>query len=142
VILIGQIHAAKDEPLRLNYKHRAGTNKGCIYAATERRNGNDVNFPLMGNTSCSSSPSNGIALGELFSYEIENDGEDIIVVIRRGDSNGPVINSVRIDLDDINANYDVKDDAMYFKAGAYTQNDTGNDGDGDIVTFYRLKVTH
>jgi len=140
--VIGQIHADDDEPLRLNYKHRAGTSKGCIYASSERRGGNDVNFPLMGNTSCSSSPSNGIALGELFSYEIENDGADIIVVIRRGDADGPIINSVRIELDKLDSGYDRNDDWMYFKAGAYTQNDTGNKGDSDIITFYRLNVEH
>jgi len=140
--VIGQIHADKDEPLRLNYKHRAGTTNGCIYASSEIRNGDDINFELIGNTSCSSSPSNGIALGELFSYEIENDGADIIVVIRRGDSDGPVINSVRIELDKLNSGYDRNDDWMYFKAGAYTQNDTGNKGDSDIITFYRLDVDH
>lgn len=145
--VIGQIHAADDEPLRLNYKHRAGFTGGCIYAASEQRGGSDTNFVLVGsNTSCSSDPgSAGIALGELFSYEIENIGEDIIVTIRRGDRDGTIINSVTIDLNDINAGYDVSDDYMYFKAGAYTQNsinDGGTEGDGDIVTFYRLDVEH
>lgn len=143
--VIGQIHASGDEPLRLNYKHRAGFAKGCIYVASEVREGDDITFPLMGDTSCSSSPSNGIALGELFSYEIENDGEDLIVIIRRGDQNGSVINSVTIDMDQLNLGYDRSDEWMYFKAGAYTQNsldDGANAGDHDIVTFYRLNVTH
>ncbi len=140
--VIGQIHADQDEPLRLNYKHRAGTTNGCIYASSEVRGGSDINFPIIGDTSCSSSPSNGIALGELFSYEIENDGADIIVVVRRGDSTGSIIDSVRIELDELNSGYDRNDDWMYFKAGAYTQNDTGNSGDSDIVTFYRLNVSH
>lgn len=145
--VIGQIHADNDEPLRLNYKHRAGFSGGCIYAASEQRGGDDTTFMLIGNnTSCSQDPgSNGIALGELFSYEIENDGEDIIVTIRRGDRDGPIINSVTIDLNSINAGYNVSNDWMYFKAGAYTQNslgDGGSSGDGDIVTFYRLDVTH
>ena len=121
--VIGQIHADEDEPLRLNYKHRAGFSGGCIYAASEQRGGSDTTFMLVGNnTSCSQDPgSSGIALGELFSYDIENDGEDIIVTIRRGDRNGSIINSVRIDLNTINGNYDVSNDWMYFKAGAYTQ---------------------
>ncbi len=145
--VIGQIHADDDEPLRLNYKHRAGFSGGCIYAASEQRGGSDTTFMLVGNnTSCSQDPgSSGIALGELFSYEIENDGEDIIVTIRRGDRDGPIVNSVTIDLNDINAGYNVSNDWMYFKAGAYTQNslgDGGSAGDGDIVTFYRLDVTH
>ncbi|MBX2848128.1 MAG: polysaccharide lyase family 7 protein [Acidiferrobacterales bacterium] len=145
--VIGQIHADEDEPLRLNYKHRAGFTGGCIYAASEQRGGDDTTFMLVGNnTSCSQDPgSAGIALGELFSYVIENDGEDIIVTIRRGDRDGPIVNSVTIDLNDINAGYDVSNDWMYFKAGAYSQNslgDGGSAGDGDIVTFYRLDVTH
>jgi poly(beta-D-mannuronate) lyase len=48
-------------------------------------------------------------------------------------------------LNDINGGYDLDNDWMYFKAGAYTQNslgDGGNSGDGDVVTFYRLEVTH
>jgi len=144
--VIGQIHADNDEPIRINYKHREGFAGGCIYASSEQRNGDDTNFVLAGsNTSCSQDPgANGLGLGELFSYEIENIGEDIIVTIFEGDR-GPVINSVTIDLNDIEGNYDVADDWMYFKAGAYTQNsinDEGEAGDGDIVTFYRLDVVH
>jgi len=142
--VIGQIHAADDEPLRLNYKRPPGFDGGCIYASSEESGGSDTNFVLIGNnTSCSQDPgSDGIALGELFSYEIENIDEDIRVVIRRGDRDGPIINSVVIDLDQLDSGYDVPNDYMYFKAGAYTQNDTGNDGDHDIITFYRLNVEH
>jgi len=141
--VIGQIHADEDEPLRLNYKHRAGFSGGCIYASSEQRGGSDKNFILAGsNTSCSSDPgNNGLGLGELFSYEIENIDEDIIVKIYRGDFES-LIDSVTIDFDSLNQKYDVDDDWMYFKAGAYTQNDSGNDGDHDIITFYRLEVTH
>jgi len=144
--VIGQIHADNDEPLRLNYRHREGYAGGCIYASSEQREGDDTNFILAGNnTSCSQDPGpNGLGLGELFSYEIENVGEDIIVTIFEGDR-GPVINSVTIDLNDIEGNYDIPEEWMYFKAGAYTQNsinDEGEVGDGDIVTFYRLDVVH
>lgn len=145
-VVIGQIHAKDDEPLRLNYKHRAGFDGGCIYASSEQNGGDDTNFVLAGsNTSCSSDPgSNGLGLGELFSYEIENIDEDIIVTIYQGDF-GAVIDTVTIDLNEINGGYDLNNDWMYFKAGAYTQNslnDGGSSGDGDIVTFYRLDVTH
>lgn len=145
-VVIGQIHAKDDEPLRLNYKHRAGFQGGCIYASSEQNGGDDTNFVLAGsNTSCSTDPgNNGLGLGELFSYEIENIDEDIIVTIYRGDFES-VIDSVTIDLNEIDGNYDVNDDWMYFKAGAYTQNslnDDGERGDRDVVTFYRLDVTH
>ena len=38
--------------------------------------------------------------------------------------------------------YDVPDEWMYFKAGAYTQNNTGNETDFDQVTFYELETSH
>lgn len=38
--------------------------------------------------------------------------------------------------------YDRSDEWMYFKAGAYTQNNTGDGDDGDIITFYRLEASH
>ncbi len=145
-VVIGQIHAKDDEPLRLNYKHRVGFDGGCIYASSEQNGGSDTNYVLAGsNTSCSSDPgNNGLGLGDLFSYEIENINEDIVVTIYQGDF-GAVIDTVTIDLNDINGGYDLNNDWMYFKAGAYTQNslgDGGSSGDGDVVTFYRLDVTH
>ena len=145
-VVIGQIHAKDDEPLRLNYKHRAGFDGGCIYASSEQNGGDDTNFILAGsNTSCSSDPGdNGLGLGDLFSYEIVNRNEDIIVTIYRGDFES-VIDTVTIDLNTIDGRYNVPNDWMYFKAGAYTQNSLGDDGDRgdrDVVTFYRLDVTH
>ena len=141
-VIIGQIHANQDEPIRLYYRHREGQDTGCIYFASEERLGDDVDFFMIGNESCTSGPSNGIALGELFSYEIENVGDEIRVVIRRGDSDGPIIETEVADLGDLNQGYDIPSDWMYFKAGAYTQNNSGDDGDGDVVTFYRLNVEH
>jgi len=85
--IIGQIHADNDEPLRLYYRKLPGEELGCIYAESEIRDGNDVTFNMIGNERCEN-PSVGIALDELFSYEIINDDEDIIVRIRRGDRDG------------------------------------------------------
>ena len=142
--IIGQIHASGDEPLRLYYRKRPGADHGCIYAEHEINDGEDVTFNIIGNEQCTGNgPSNGIELDELFSYEIINDDEDIIVRIRRGDSDGPLIgNSVNIDMNQLNSNYDEQNEWMYFKAGAYTQNNTGNDSDTDIITFYRLENSH
>ena len=98
--IIGQIHAKEDEPLRLNYQHRAGFTGGCVYAASEERGGDDTTFVLVGpNVSCSSDPGNaGIALGELFSYDIVNRGEEIIVAVREGGEDGTVLRREFIDL--------------------------------------------
>ena len=140
-IVIGQIHASSDEPLRLHYRIRPGMSRGCIWAASEIRNGDDVNFDIIGTRNCTSSPNDGIALGEMFSYEIENIDEDIIVTIREGDR-GSIIEREVIDLDRLNSRYDRDDEWMYFKAGVYSQNDDGDRGDKDIVTFYRLDIEH
>ena len=148
--VIGQIHAGEDEPLRLNYRHRPGFEGGCIYASSEQSGGDDTDELLVGGSvSCNDDPGDeGIALGELFSYIIENDGPFIDVTIYRGVvSNDNEINSVRFDLseDGIDGRYDTDTEWMYFKAGAYTQNErsTGaRTGDADIVTFYRLDVEH
>ena len=50
---------------------------------------------LIGNTTSRSAPnpSNGIALDELFTYEIVNEGANLTVTIRRGDINGEIIQS-------------------------------------------------
>ena len=141
-VIIGQIHAGNDEPLRLYYRKRVGQDKGCIFFAHEIRDDDDIRFTMIGDTSCTSAPSDGIALDELFSYTIINDDKDITVIIRRGDKDGPVIASKTIDMDELNSGYDRSDEWMYFKAGAYTQNDTGDDNDGDIVTIYRLSTSH
>ncbi len=41
-----------------------------------------------------------------------------------------------------NSGYDVADDYMYFKAGVYNQNNTGDGDDYVQATFYALDVTH
>jgi len=141
-VIVGQIHAGNDEPLRLYYRKRSGQSKGCVYFGHEIRGDDDVWFEMIGDRNCTSGPSNGIELNELFSYSIINDDEDIRVVIRRGDQNGPIIAQRTIDMNLLNSGYDRSDEWMYFKLGAYTQNDSGNGSDGDIVTFYRMSVSH
>lgn len=141
--IIGQIHADNDEPLRLYYRKLPDAEFGCIYAVHEIRDSNDIHFNLMGDRKCrDNGPENGIQLNELFSYEITNEGADIDVVIRRGDQDGPIIAETTIDMDALFSGYDRVDEWMYFKAGLYTQNNTGDPDDRDVATFYRLSNTH
>lgn len=141
-VIIGQIHAGNDEPLRLYYRKRSGQSKGCIYFAHEIRNSDDINFEMIGDRDCTSGPSNGIELNELFSYSIINDDDELTVIIRRGDRDGSIIARKTINMNSLNSGYDRSDEWMYFKLGAYTQNDSGNGSDGDIVTFYRFNESH
>jgi len=183
VTIIGQIHAENDEPIRLYYRKLPNLNVGSVYVVHEIRRARDGDNPNDGRLgrdipdinlvgSSSDSPSSnqtqqilaeGIALDELFSYEIINDGSLLIVNLIRGDFDAPIIATTTIDMatvvnlrdgaenDPIGSGYDRADEWMYFKAGAYTQNNTGaitgfgengNEADFDLITFYRLSVSH
>ena len=140
--IIGQIHASDDEPARLYYRKCPDAEFGSIYLEHEV-DGSDRTFNMIGSERCDGNgPSNGIRLNELFSYEIINEGALIIVNIIRGDEDGEVIATETIDMNEEDSGYDVRDEWMYFKAGAYTQNNTGDPDDTDVITFYRLSNTH
>ncbi|MFS4439566.1 polysaccharide lyase family 7 protein [Paracoccaceae bacterium GXU_MW_L88] len=93
-------------------------------------------------------PEDGIALDEVFSYEIrvasaEMDGAlrpMLYLTITHDD--GRVIEAEPFDMSD--SGYSHGADFMYFKAGAYSQNDTSTwpERDFDQVTFYALDVAH
>jgi len=149
-VIIGQIHAESDEPARLYYRKFPENERGFIYLAHEIRNSDDIYFPVVGpvNSSLDNAPSDdanpvsGIALDEIFSYEITQQDARIDVIVRRGDSTGPIIGHNYVDMQQQNSGYDVPEEWMYFKAGAYSQNNTGNDADFDQVTFYELEASH
>lgn len=149
-MVFGQIHASSDEPIRLYYRKFPSNQRGYIYFAHEIRDGDDIYFDVVGSNNNDrnrqpedqSDPFNGIALGEVFSYEITNAGSRIDVLIRRGDENGEIIGHNFVDMAAENSGYDRVDEWNYFKAGVYTQNNTGNPADFDMATFYRLSNTH
>ena len=143
-VIIGQIHADNDEPVRLYYRKLPNNSRGSIYFSHQRRNGSDIDdINLIGSErSSQSNPANGFELGELFSYEIVNEGNIVEVIIRDGDRNGPIVARGSVNMDSEDSNYDRDDEWMYFKAGAYTQNNTGNSSDFDEVAIYRIVNTH
>lgn len=138
-VIIGQIHADKDEPIRLYYRKLPSHDKGSIYFAHEPGNGNAEQwYEMIGSRSSSASePSDGIALNEKFSYEIDVKGNTLTVKILR--EGKPTLTET---VDMTNSGYDVADDYMYFKAGVYNQNNTGNGNDYVQATFYALDVQH
>ena len=149
-MIIGQIPAQGDEPARLYYRKFPGNERGFIYLAHEIRNSDDIYFPVVGpvNSNLDNAPADdtdpeiGIALIEIFSYEIKQQGARIDVIVRRGDSTEPVIGHNFVDMQEQNSGYDVPEEWMYFKAGAYSQNNTGNGTDFDQITFYELENSH
>lgn len=137
-VIIGQIHANDDEPVRLYYRKLPNNDKGSIYIAHERLEGDDTYYELIGSRSNNASnPANGIALDEKFSYQIKVVGHDLTVTITRED--GEIFTKL---VDMSNSNYDQGGQYMYFKAGVYNQNNSGDIHDFVQATFYKIDNTH
>ncbi len=146
-VIIGQIHAPKDEPVKIYYRKMPGHNTGSVWITHEPKDGYDITFPMIGPTTPNywrqgeknvpASFDDGIALGEKFSYEIDVVGSDMTVTISREGKDDVV---QKVDMQ--NSGYELEDQWMYFKAGVYNQNRTGDADDYVQATFYDLKVSH
>ncbi len=138
-VIIGQIHAHHNEPLRLYYRKLPNNKKGSIYFAHEGRvNGEEDFYELIGAKSNElNDPADGIALNEKFSYEVIVAGTALSIRIIR--PNKPTIHKV---ISMSKSDYAVKDEYMYFKAGVYNQNKTGRPADYVQATFYELSNSH
>ena len=135
-VIVGQIHASNDEPCRIYYRKLPGNTKGSIYFAHEPTTSSEQWYDMIGSRSNSASdPADGIALGEKFSYEINVVGNTLTVTIMR-EGKEDVVQEVDM------TNSGFADDWMYFKAGNYNQNNSGDDGDYAQVSFYALDVSH
>lgn len=139
-VIIGQIHATKDEPVRLYYRKLPNNNKGVIYMAHEplKGKGKEQWYNLIGSrASNADNPEDGIALNEIFSYRINVKGDQLrVTIIRQGKPD--VVQHV----DMSNSGYQRNDQYMYFKAGVYNQNNTGEANDYVQATFYQLENSH
>ncbi|MFS4494008.1 polysaccharide lyase family 7 protein [Maribacter sp. 2308TA10-17] len=137
-VIVGQIHANDDEPLRLYYRKLPDNDLGSIYFAHEENAAGETYYEMIGSRSGSASnPSDGIALGEKFSYTVKVVGNDMWVTISREGKD-----DIEQYVDMSNSGYDVGGQYMYFKAGVYNQNNTGDDADYVQATFYSLSNTH
>lgn len=139
-VIIGQIHANDDEPVRLYYRKLPMNDKGSIYFAHEPRHGfgKERYYSLIGSKSnTESNPKNGIALNEKFSYSIAAKGNTITVIISR-----PNMPNISKTIDISKSGYDKAGQYLYFKAGVYNQNKTGNPSEYAQATFYSIKTYH
>lgn len=135
-VIVGQIHASNDEPCRIYYRKLPGNTKGSIYFAHEPTTTSEQWYEMIGSRSNSASdPSDGIALGEKFSYEIDVVGNTLTVTIMR-EGKADVVQEVDM------TNSGFANDWMYFKAGNYNQNNSGDPGDYAQVSFFALDVSH
>ncbi|WP_282123013.1 polysaccharide lyase family 7 protein [Algibacter mikhailovii] len=139
-VVIGQIHANNDEPVRLYYRKLKNNTLGSIYFAHEPTDGNGDEqwHEMIGSRSNSAAnPSDGIALDEKFSYNIKVVGDILTVtIIREGKED--VVKTVNM----ANSGFNVAGQYMYFKAGLYHLNNSGDDTDYAQVTFYALEKSH
>ena len=137
-VIIGQIHATDDEPIRLYYRKLPNNSKGAIYFAHEINGGDDVWVNMVGSRSHTlSDPADGIALDEKFSYKITVEDEVLFVtLIREGKPN------ITKSYDMKESGYGARNQYMYFKAGVYNQNNGGENGDYVQATFYHINNTH
>lgn len=137
-VIIGQIHANDDEPIRLYYRKLPHHHKGSIYYAHEPIGKDDVYREMIGARSDSASePSDGIALNERFGYEIEVIGNLLLVTIKR---DGKEDVTSQYDMSD--SGYDQGGQYMYFKAGVYNQNNSSAESEYVQATFYKIKNSH
>jgi len=137
-VVIGQIHAGKDEPARLYYQKFPDSKRGSLYLAHEPSGGDDVFIDILGRkTTKPEDPEDGIALDEKFSYEIRAEGNFLKVTINQKDK---ILAQETVDMSA--SGYDVANDYMYFKAGVYNQNKSGDPEDYVQATFYVLENSH
>ena len=133
-VIVGQIHASDDEPLRLYYHKLPGNELGSVYFASEVPGLGDDKYDMIGSRTSDANPIDGIALGEVWSYRVEAVGDDLTITIMR-EGKPDVARTVKTAAAYAN-------DWMYFKAGVYNQNNTGDESDYVQATFYSIDVTH
>ena len=134
--IIGQIHDQDDEPIRLYYRKLPNRDTGSVYFAHENTlEGSDNYFSLVGDLS--GEVDDGIALGEVFSYQIKVEGNTMTVTVKRDGKD----DAVQV-VDMSKSGYDQGGRYMYFKVGAYNQNNTGDPEDFVQATFYKIKTSH
>lgn len=137
-VIIGQIHATDDEPIRIYYRKLPNNEKGSIYFAHEINGADDVWINMIGTRSHTiDNPDDGIALNEKFSYKITVENEILTVtLIREGKPN------ITKTYDMSESGYGKSGEYMFFKAGVYNQNNSGDPTDYVQATFYHLDNIH
>ncbi len=148
-VIIGQIHAKDDEPIRLYYRKLPKNKYGSIYFAHEPAIGKEQWVEVIGSRADQAqNPDDGIALDEVFSYEIEAkgtpEGDKVIPMLHLKIIRDDGREHVAEPYDMRDSGFSVVDEFMFFKAGAYSQNNSSPipERDFDMVTFYKLEYSH
>lgn len=143
-LVIGQIHANDDEPIRLYYRKLPSNALGSVYFAHESRvkdsDGDNIEtyVELIGSRSNSASnPTDGIALNEKFSYHINVNVNLLTVTISR---DGKADISAHYDMSE--SRYGEDNQYHYFKVGVYHLNNSSSPEEFAQATFYEIKNSH
>jgi hypothetical protein len=130
-VVIGQIHGPQTEVVRLYFDKTPADRTARLYIASDEVRSGDsrVSADLITNTA-----DEGIALGETFDYRIELRQNTLQVTISVP-GRTPVTHIQAIDPAYEGA-------ALYFKAGVYNQNDSGDAQDFAQATFFALEASH
>lgn len=133
-VVVGQIHAPRTEVIRLYYHKRPSDALGAVYFGHDNSATGVTTFiPLLGAPD-RLNPANGIALGQIWSYEITLAGRTLTVKVTPQGGASTVAQHV------IDSGYDGL--AVYFKAGVYNQNNSGAPDDFVQATFHALTCAH
>lgn len=143
-VIIGQIHANDDEPIRLYYRKLPANKNGAVYFVHESRetdsDGNKVEtfVEMIGSRANDApDPSDGIALDERFDYHISVDDNLLTVTISRLDHEDIVAH-----YDMVNSGYDDSSQYQYFKVGVYNVNNSSAPEEAVQATFYTIRNSH
>jgi len=133
-VIVGQIHGSNDEPFKIFYRKLPGNEKGSVYFSYEDSKVEKF-YEFFGNRATDAEdPSDGIALGEKWSYEVDVRGRNMVVTVTKG---GGTSKSR-----EVTWSSEYGSDWFYFKAGNYNQNNGGVTGDYAQVSIFALDVTH
>lgn len=163
--VIGQIHAKKNEPLKIAYRKLPGHEYGSLYWRYEiNATGDnyskrkDIYHNVFGQYDLrteSTDPIDGIKLGEVFSYDVNVEGNIMkLTFIKNIGEAGEIVKTFAIDLSKPHYQGEEYDEGyenswMYFKAGNYNQCNVGSSectnngieaGDYAKVSFYQLDL--
>ncbi len=174
-VVIGQIHGSDNEPLKISYRKLPEHDHGSLAWNYELNplpklknardsNGNklrkDIRHNIFGEYNLgkdTSDPTDGIELGEIFSYEVNVQGDIMQLIFTKnpGTKNEVIktfdVNLAKGNYQDNNVDQGYGSDWMYYKAGAYNQCNTQKSssncksrgmkaGDYTQVSFYQLEL--
>jgi hypothetical protein len=131
-VVVGQIHGPNSEVIRLYFHKRPSDAKGAVYFGHDTPSNSNTYYPIIGSPD-DLNPVDGVALGERWAYEIVALGQLLTVnVTVRGTT---VTKTLALE-----SGYN--DQYLFFKAGVYNQNNTGDSADFVQASFYSLTHTH